>query len=166
MRCLHLDHVHSRLPERPAGDCRKVCGAAVTENGHARGIVRHGKAQDAGEVRLGAASLGLDMPKEYAISDGRVRTKIFHSDLIQGESNFRHVDATLLIYSSESYQRRLDGFAFRDKVKAEGHFKLFWIGECALSAWADLIQLAFPRNELIHEYLTGTRFSVKDYFAT
>lgn len=88
------------------------------------------------------------------IEIGYIKTRIFHCDLVIGRRTFEHIDASCLVYSVDTYQQRLEA-RMEDKVKAEGHVKLFWVKDRDLSVWRSLLFCVFPRNELVVEYLTG-----------
>lgn len=87
---------------------------------------------------------------------GYVLTRIFHCDTVVGKKTFEHVDSSQLIYRVETYEKRLRS-AMKDKVKAEGHLKLFWLPGCPIDTWKALLCATYPRNELVGEYLTGER---------
>jgi hypothetical protein len=89
---------------------------------------------------------------------GFVATRIFHCDSVIGTGTFEHVDSSQLIYRLDTYERRLAS-AMKDKVKAEGHLKLFWVASCPTAEWKALLAATYPRNELVAEYLTGVRSS-------
>jgi hypothetical protein len=93
---------------------------------------------------------------ERHIEVGYVTTRIFHCDLVIGERIFEHVDSSKLIYRVATYEARLAS-SMKDKVKADGHLKLFWLASCALADWKALLSATYPRNELVAEYLTGVR---------
>ncbi len=90
------------------------------------------------------------------IDEGFASTRIFHSDCTVGSSLFSHVDVSHLIYRVETYEMRLRS-QMKDKVKAEGHLKLFWLESCRIDRWKALLGATYPRDELVAEYLTGVR---------
>jgi|GEM_PF-5155268 len=93
-----------------------------------------------------------------------VKTYILHSDMDFGSKFFSHIDVSLLIYSRDSYNLRINK-NINDIVKADYHIKLFKIeNQFSISDWAQLLYLVFPRNELIHEYITGEDFSEEIYY--
>jgi hypothetical protein len=94
-----------------------------------------------------------EMPSKH-IDVGLIQTRIFHCDAIIGTTHFEHVDCSQLVYDVETYERRLASH-MKDKVKAQGHLKLFWIAKCPVEEWKSLLAATYPRNELIAEYLTG-----------
>lgn len=93
---------------------------------------------------------------ERDIDLGFVSTRIFHCDSIIGTGRFEHVDASHLVYDVDTYEQRLAS-PMKDKIKAQAHIKLFWLGSCSIAGWKDLLATTYPRNELVAEYLTGVR---------
>ncbi|MCK4404330.1 MAG: hypothetical protein KAW02_04500 [candidate division Zixibacteria bacterium] len=86
---------------------------------------------------------------------GFINTFLFHAEYDRKEKVFRHSDGTLLIYSSNSYQKRIE-VNLADKLKAEEHFKLFRIdGRLGFGEWSLILQRFFYQNELILEFLSG-----------
>jgi hypothetical protein len=92
---------------------------------------------------------------------GYVKTKLFHSDVLIGQQLFNHIDVSCLVYTLEQYRRRLL-VKMPVKVKAKGHYKLFWLGAGNISTWIELIQRTYPSNELVQEYLTGEDWSLEN----
>jgi hypothetical protein len=93
---------------------------------------------------------------ERDIEVGFVSTRIFHCDSIIGTGRFEHVDASHLVYDVDTYAQRLAS-PMKDKIKAQAHIKLFWLGSCSIDGWKGLLSTTYPRNELVAEYLTGVR---------
>jgi hypothetical protein len=91
---------------------------------------------------------------ESHIEVGFATTKIFHCDTDVGTGTFSHVDASQLVYRLDTYEQRL-GAKMKDKIKADGHLKLFWLASCTVETWKTLLLATYPRNELVGEYLTG-----------
>lgn len=92
---------------------------------------------------------------------GYVNTKLFHSDLDlkEGSEILKHADYTQLVYTFDRYIKRLES-TIVDKIDAEGHYKLFWIGNISLETWVALFSQTFLKNELAVEYLTGKAWQV------
>jgi hypothetical protein len=94
---------------------------------------------------------------------GYVGTFIFHSDLMLGAARledvrFAHLDSSYLIYSVERYGERLKAKQ-GEKIKAEGHHRIFYLPEATFDQWQSLLFYTYPRNELVAEHLTGQRQS-------
>ena len=99
--------------------------------------------------------------KTYHEKTGYVKTKLFHSDVLIGQQQFNHIDVSCLVYTLEQYRQRLL-VNMPIKVKAQGHYKLFWLGAGDISTWIELIQRTYPSNELVQEYLTGEEWSLEN----
>lgn len=118
-------------------------------------VSRHEQAEGSG-VRISYLAEEL-IPLDQQAGSRHIATKIFHSDLYAGQRLFKHIDASYLVYHTETYQKRLAAKMI-DKVKAEGHHKLFWLGSGDVILWKKLFHCVYPQNELIEEYLTGKPF--------
>lgn len=110
-------------------------------------------------VSLMAEQLNPATPR-HGSPGNYVTNPLFHSDLELGgkEVVFKHADASVLIYEFNRYAERL-ALNLPDTMKAAGHFKLFWVGDCSLSVWKELFRETFPENELVAEFFTGQRCS-------
>lgn len=90
--------------------------------------------------------------------DSLVRTSIFHSDherpADEEGRRFSHADTSLLIYRAETYLSRVAAESGA-KVKAEAHYKFFWLSGPDEATWVTLLRASFPRSELVDEFLSG-----------
>lgn len=93
--------------------------------------------------------------REEHSSIGYVTTRMLHSELTFSKEVFDHVDGNLLIYDIDRYKRRFAS-DLCDKVKANGHYKLFNIKEgCGIELWGQIAQRFYPGDELVSEYFDG-----------
>lgn len=120
------------------------------------------RAEQAGGVSTRIALLIEELPPlaEDHLELGYVLTRMFHCDLELGaekldDLRFMHVDASLLVYSVESYIERLDTPG--EKVKAVSKTKLFYLPDARYDQWRDLLIATFPNDELVGDWLTGEK---------
>jgi len=122
------------------------------------------RAEQAGGDGTRIALLVEELPPlaEDDLELGYVLTRMFHCDLELGadkldDLRFMHVDASLLVYSIESYIERLETPG--EKVKAVSKTKLFYVPDARYDHWRDLLIATFPNDELVGEWLTGQKQS-------
>lgn len=91
-----------------------------------------------------------------------IKTPLFHSDFDFGNKHFSHIDHSMLIYNIDTYKERLTK-GDKEKIKAQGHYKLFYIKDSSLSTWIKLSRDVFYMSELLHHFLTGEEIGIHDF---
>jgi hypothetical protein len=102
--------------------------------------------------------------KDIFESSKYCKMPLFHSDFDFGKKLFSHMDHSLLIYEEATYSKRVEK-GDKEKVKAEGHYKLFYISDPTLEEWIEASQNVFYDSELLHHFLYGKEVSISTFLS-